>query len=309
MKGPQQPGAYIARFGFNQKTLGILLASSMFTVSMVVQPDIPLLIRATGLLVFGVGGLAFLFVCLNGAVAFRADERGITLGDQKVGRRKPVSCVPWSSIAEVVLFRQGVGAATMRYVGLQLRPGAPSVPTGHNRDGRMWRITRRLVPHVPEDVLAHSRPIGGWRLDEEKLAHILAIHASHVQIVRLAEGRAHTSREGPASESFLDRQWRLLIKADFRRRESVAFGRGDNSLGNYLCSGPAGRLFSRLWNLLVTTGGLAGLAGLSATLTGQSLFSWWEIPLACAFFLGFCYFGLYHFAGWRCMRRHRGAAR
>jgi hypothetical protein len=174
MDGPQQSGAYIVRFGFNQKAPGVLLASLSFTVLVIMLPDIPVLDRTAGLLLFGVGGLVFfLFVRLNGAVASRADEQGITLGNPHGGRRRPVLRVPWSSIAEVVLFYQDAGPATMPYVGLRLRPGAPSVPAGHNRDRRMWRMTRDLLPHVPEDVLAQSRPISGWRLDEEMLARSL----------------------------------------------------------------------------------------------------------------------------------------
>jgi hypothetical protein len=41
------------------------------------------------------------------------------------------------------------------------------------------------VPHVPEDVLAHSRAINGWRLDEQRLAQALDVHAPHVRIVCL----------------------------------------------------------------------------------------------------------------------------
>lgn len=185
MARTEQPGAYVARFGFNRRAVGVLLCCAVFTVSLIVLPDLSLLVRVAGLLLFGGGGLVYLFNSLSGGVAFRADEQGITLGNPPVGRRNPELRVPWYSIAEVVLFRQHVSATTIPYVGLRLRPGAPAVDTAVDPDGMMWQVTRHLVPHVPEDVLAHSRAINGWRLDEEKLAQILADYAPHVQIVRL----------------------------------------------------------------------------------------------------------------------------
>jgi hypothetical protein len=123
------------------------------------------------------------------------------------------------------------------------------------------------------------------------------------------EDRTRTIRERPANESFLARQWRLLIKADFRSSESVALNHGDNSLDSYLSGGPASRFFCRLWNLLVATSGLAFLAALVVILAGNSTFSWWEAPFACVGCMAMCYFGWYHFAGWRSMRRHRKAGR
>jgi len=237
----------------------------------------------------------------RGAVAFRADERGVVLA----GRRKAELCAPWGSIAEIVLFHQAAGAVGMPYVGLRLVPGAPPVPAGLDRDGGMWRTNRGPFPHVPQDVLAYSRPVSGWRLDEEKLARIIAVHAPHVRIVRLAGGRTGPVRGRPAGEGFLARQRRLLIKADFRRNESVALGHGNNSLDNYLSGGPASRFFNRMWNLVVASTGLAFLTALVIIVTDNSPSAWWTIP----FNLAMCYFAGYHFAGWRCMRRHRNVAR
>jgi hypothetical protein len=185
MAKSQRPGEYIARFGFNRKAVPVMLGCAAFTAACVLLPDMHILVRSAGLLLFGVGGLLFLVTSLKGGVAFRVDEEGITLGNPPVGVQRPELHVPWASIAEVVLFRQNVGAATQPYVGLRLRPGAPAVDTGVDRDSRVWQGVRRLVPHVPEDVLAHSRPINGWRLDAERLTQALDVHAPHVRIVRL----------------------------------------------------------------------------------------------------------------------------
>lgn len=105
------------------------------------------------------------------------------------------------------------------------------------------------------------------------LAKIITVHAPHVQIVRLTEDRTSTIRERPANESFLARQWRLLIKADFRPNESVSLNHGPNSLESYLSGGPAARFLCRLWNLFVATSGLAFLAALVIILNGNSTFS------------------------------------
>ncbi|OLT05787.1 hypothetical protein BJF90_02215 [Pseudonocardia sp. CNS-004] len=183
MAKPQRSGEYVARFGFNRKAVLVVLCCAAFTAACILLPDMHVLTRSAGLLLFGVGGLLFLVISLKGGVAFRADEEGITLGNPPVGVRRPELHVPWASIDEVVLFRQDAGAATVPHVGLRLRPGAPAVNTGIDRDGRVWQGVRRLVPHVPEDVLAHSRAISGWRLDEERLAQALDVHAPHVRIV------------------------------------------------------------------------------------------------------------------------------
>lgn len=185
MAKPQRPGEYVARFGFNRKAVPVMLGCAAFTAACVLLPDMNILVRSAGLLLFGGGGLLLLVISLKGGVAFRANREDITLGNPPVGVQRPELHVPWASIAEVVLFRQDAGAATMPYVGLRLRPGAPAVDTGIDRDGRVWQGVRRLVPHVPEDVLAHSRAINGWRLDEQRLAQALDVHAPHVRIVRL----------------------------------------------------------------------------------------------------------------------------
>ena len=100
----------------------------------------------------------------------------------------------------------------------------------------------------------------------------------------------------------------MLVLADFRGGESVTLGEhGHTSLAEYLGYGSTGRFFSRLFNLVVTAFGLGGLAVLVLVLAGET--SGWMTPVGAAFGVILWYLGLYHFAGWRSMRRHRKTPR
>jgi hypothetical protein len=100
--------------------------------------------------------------------------------------------VGWGDIAEVVLFHRTVPGERQPSIGLRRRPGTPSPATTFKPRSRSWASNRKLMRHVPEDVLLLSRPVSGWRLDERRLLEAVDRYAPGVRVVRLDEtGAVH----------------------------------------------------------------------------------------------------------------------
>ncbi|MFS8204845.1 hypothetical protein ACLVWQ_40005 [Streptomyces sp. CWNU-52B] len=126
------------------------------------------------------------FQLLSGAwtkrlVAFRVDERGVTLGGAPARYERQTAFVPWRDIEAVVLWQQDTSALTpMRYVGLRRRAGAPALP-GPNSELRREQ-TGRLAAHVDHEVFLASRHINLWVLDRERLVGALRTFAPTVAV-------------------------------------------------------------------------------------------------------------------------------
>lgn len=105
------------------------------------------------------------------------------------------------------------------------------------------------------------------------------------------------------AEGFLARQRRKLLHADFRGGEMVAVGRPSTSLNDYRRSGRVMQFFERSWALIVTLWGLVMFVCGGLGLTQPVELHVGAILAGVAVIGG--YAGLYHLAGWRCMRRHR----
>jgi hypothetical protein len=148
-------------------------------------------VKVLGLLLFGAGGAWFLYMVARGGLAFRADRDGVTLGNPRIrqpGMHNRPLRVPWQELAEVVLFHQHAGQASVPYIGLRLRPGVRRPhSTTFNRRSRLWPLNRGLFPGVPEAVLVRSRPITGWQLDEDRLLEAVATFAPEVRVLRLEQ--------------------------------------------------------------------------------------------------------------------------
>jgi hypothetical protein len=202
--------AYLARFGFDQRTVLVLAVSVVFVLLMVWLPTDPRgaagmfrwlgsgglwAVKVAGLLLFGAGGAVFAFVAARGGVALNVDRQGITLGNPKIGQpgmtNQPVQ-VTWDDVTEVVLFDQYHAGGRQPYLGVRLRRDARATATTFNPESRLWSTNRKLMGHVPEDILVRSRPVSGWRLDEQRLSEAITSYAPHVRVVRLDNtGTAH----------------------------------------------------------------------------------------------------------------------
>ena len=133
--------------------------------------------------------LAFVTVtmpCLAAAggrrIAFRADSLGITLGADPLswpGRNSSGVFISWCEVEKIVLYggpksRQS-GATNRMCIGIQRRPGAPSLPGGNG--------PARSCP-VPGLAEGATRQVVAWRLDRERLTALTAAVAPGVPVVR-----------------------------------------------------------------------------------------------------------------------------
>ncbi|MFB8756710.1 hypothetical protein ACFV46_25630 [Streptomyces sp. NPDC059852] len=164
---------YEARYGWDRRTVGILALCAVFTAALLL-PDIPLFARILGLPLFGGGGLFMAFGAMSRKVAFRVDGTGVLLGGSPARYRATTAHVPWSDVTGFVFWRQHLsGGASLPYVGVTRREGAPPLPG----DGRTARaVLSHLVP-VPPEVAVSSRAVNGWRLDRARFAAAVAHHA------------------------------------------------------------------------------------------------------------------------------------
>ncbi len=132
------------------------------------------------------------FQLLSGAwtkrlVAFRVDERGVTLGGAPAKYARQTAFVPWQDIEAVVLWQQHLtaGASTMDYVGLRRRAGAPPLP-GQNASLDRQQTTR-LAGHVDHEVFLASRHINLWSLDRGRLAEAVGAFAPGVPVEEVSK--------------------------------------------------------------------------------------------------------------------------
>jgi len=176
--------SYVARFGWTPRDL-LLLPFSLFCAGFgaaLAVTGVPLWGALTVLM--GAGYLVMWTIAwLGRRVALAVTADGITLGFAPGWPASRTAFSPWSDIEAVVLWRQATGYASIRYIGVQRRAGAPPLP-GSARNRMLRRINKALVPaHLPEALVADSRPVSFWRLDKARLTTAINHLAPHVQIV------------------------------------------------------------------------------------------------------------------------------
>ncbi|MFG2598021.1 hypothetical protein [Streptomyces sp. NPDC048462] len=173
----RSPLTYQARYGWDRRTAGTVAFAAVFT-AVLLLPGVPLLGRLLGLPLFGLGGLFMAYTALSRKVAFRVDETGVLLGGSPARYRATTNHVPWADITGVVLWSQTVGGASLPYVGLARRKGAPPL----FGDGPTARAVVGAFVPVSADVVMASRAAQGWRLDRERLAAAVAHFAPGVPV-------------------------------------------------------------------------------------------------------------------------------
>jgi hypothetical protein len=184
-RGEIAPGeVYEVRLGFIRRDLLLLPAGVVFLavgVLMLREEPVP----GVGATVLGGGILLLRLVSvLSRRVALRVDAAGVTLGMTPPWPSSRTAVVPWSDIEAIVLWTQHAGGTTIPYIGLRRRPGLPPLP-GSARSRTLRRLNRAMVPHVPPDVLADSRPAAFWRLHRPSLETAVRHFAPAVEIVDL----------------------------------------------------------------------------------------------------------------------------
>jgi hypothetical protein len=175
--------SYVARFGWTPRDL-LLLPFSLFCAVLgaaLAVTGVPLWGALTGLI-----GAVYLVMWtiswLSRRVALAVTAAGITLGFAPVWPASRTAFVPWSDI-EAIVWRQTIGYTSFLFIGVQRRAGAPPLP-GSARNRLLRRINKALAPaHLPEALVADSRPVNFWRLDKTRLTTAVNHLAPRVQIV------------------------------------------------------------------------------------------------------------------------------
>ncbi|MFE9883167.1 hypothetical protein [Streptomyces sp. NPDC005784] len=160
---------YEARYGWDPKTIRVAVFSIIFTAALLL-PGMPLLARILGLPLFGAGGLFMAFVAMSRKVAFRVDETGVLLGGSPARYKATTAHVPWEDITGFVLWRQVIATASLPYVGVTRREGAPALPG----DGPKSRAVLEILAPVPPDTVMSSRAVTGWHFDKGQLIAAIA---------------------------------------------------------------------------------------------------------------------------------------
>nr|WP_055504243.1 hypothetical protein [Nonomuraea pusilla] len=168
---------YQVRYSWDLRTIGVLVGCAVFIAALLLL-DMPLGAKIPGLALFGAGGLFIAYGVLTHKVAFRVDETGVLLGGSPIRYSATTAHVPWEDITGFVLWRQAAGGASLPYVGVTRRAGAPALPG----DGPIARaVLEHLVP-VPADVAMSSRGMTGWRLDKDRLVAAVSHFAPEISV-------------------------------------------------------------------------------------------------------------------------------
>src|SRR5215471_79545 len=177
---PADPGRYEERYGLTKFVF--LLFGAIFV-------PIGLLVHFWPFIVFGrVGVLVFVLAVTVYRVAFRADSAGITLGGDPMGFKFYAVHIPWSDVETIILYtvrdrpswpvNQGFGRndrndrVSSNYIAIKRRAGAPALAYGN-------QSSNCPDPTVPAGA---TRQIGGWRLDRDRLAAVIAVAALDVRL-------------------------------------------------------------------------------------------------------------------------------
>jgi hypothetical protein len=192
-----EPGVYVARYGWNGRSGGLIIGAAVFVLVALTAP-MSLALRVVTLVLFGGGALVFIASIATRRVALRVDARGITLGGSPGRYRSTTRLIPWADVREVVLWRQPMPyGRSVRYVAVARHRGAP--PLAGRRGQRAGRVTARGLTPVSGDMLLASRAANLWRLDTDRMTAAVAHFAPGVRVVDKDAGQLTGPRAGRTS--------------------------------------------------------------------------------------------------------------
>ncbi len=177
-----EPGVYVARYGWNRRSGGLIVGAAVFVLlALTVPMSLPL--RVVTLVFFGGGLLVFTASIATRRVALRVDASGVTLGGSPGRYHATTRLIPWTDVKDVVLWRQPMPyGRSMRYIGVARRHGAR--PLAGRRGRRASKVTARaLTPGVSSDTLLASRAVNLWRLDADRLTAAVTHFAPSVRVI------------------------------------------------------------------------------------------------------------------------------
>jgi hypothetical protein len=192
-----EPGVYVARYGWNGRSGGLIIGAAVFVLIAVTVP-MSLALRVVTLVLFGGGALVFLASIATRRVALRVDARGITLGGSPGRYRSTTRLIPWAEVREVVLWRQPMPyGRSVRYVAVARHGGAP--PLAGRRGRRAGQVSARALTPVSGDMLLASRAANLWRLDTVRMTAAIAYFAPGVRVIDKDAGQLNGPRAGRTS--------------------------------------------------------------------------------------------------------------
>jgi hypothetical protein len=192
-----EPGVYVARYGWNGRSGGLVIGAAVFVLIAVTVP-MSLALRVVTLVLFGGGALVFIASIATRRVALRVDASGITLGGSPGRYRSTTRLIPWADVREVVLWRQPMPyGRSVRYVAVARHRGAP--PLAGRRGRRAGQVTARALTPVSGDTLLASRAANLWRLDPDRMTAAVAHFAPGVRVVDKDAGQLTGPRAGRRS--------------------------------------------------------------------------------------------------------------
>ncbi|MFF0614135.1 hypothetical protein ACFYUD_36275 [Nocardia tengchongensis] len=175
---------YEERYGFNPKTILLLLGAAVFVAGAILTPDVSPGLRIAAILLFGVGGLLVLANALTRKVALRVDPTGITLGGPPLRYRTTTQRIPWSDIEAVVLWWQRTPSGRHPWIGILRRIDAPPLqgwPTGSTGQSLLSAAT--ALGGAPDQRLMQcARGINAWKIDMTRLEAALQTLAPQVKL-------------------------------------------------------------------------------------------------------------------------------
>jgi hypothetical protein len=177
------PAPYEERYRWTPNTVtgAALGAASLLTAILV--PAMPLLVRVP-LALAGTGGAASCVAySTSRKVAFRVDQKGVTLGGGPLRYEAHTSFFPWEGVHAVVLWRR---TAPPRWPALRwpaLRWPALRMSVWYVSVQRHTELPRP----APEDLKAGAtRGMQAFRVDDARLAAAIATFAPAVKLIKLA---------------------------------------------------------------------------------------------------------------------------
>ena len=174
-------------------TGAVLGAASLLTAILV--PAMPLLARVP----LALAGTASAASCVaygtSRKVAFRVDQKGVTLGGGPLWYETHTSFFPWEGIHAVVLWRRTASPRwlrlSVRYVSVQRYTELPPAPPGPpGQAGQAGQATagpgEEAQRPAPEDLKAGAtRGMQAFRVDDARLAAAIATFAPLVELITL----------------------------------------------------------------------------------------------------------------------------
>jgi hypothetical protein len=175
---------YVARFGWTLRDLALVPACVLFVaVGTIMAMGGNVLVGTLAALMGGAYLVIWLIVGLSRRVALAVTADGIALGAVPPWPASRTAFVPWSDVEAVVLWQQATGYTSTYYVGVHRREGAPPM-SGSARSSMLRRANMMFVPaHLPAALVADSRPVSWWRLDQARLVTAVNHFAPQVAVV------------------------------------------------------------------------------------------------------------------------------